>query len=916
MLITSIPVTGMSCANCARLIERKVGALAGVGSAGVDLVSEQLTVSFDPAVVAERDIIALVRRIGYGVALGRVELPILGLQDRVDASRLERLLASQDGVQGARVSLATEQAQVEFLPGRTGVAELAGVIRQAGFDLVPDWEAGPAGDAEAEARSAELARQKRMLLLGLALTLPLIAFSMARDFGLAGFRFDQVLMLVPATVVQFVVGRRFYLRAFRSLRAGAANMDVLIVLGSSAAYGSSLANTLHLVSGGGVYYETGAGIITLISLGKYLELRARGRASAALKALMALGARTACVVRDGAETQVDVRQVVVGDLIVVRPGEKVPVDGIIAAGRSAFDESMITGEAMPVTKGPGDELIGATINREGLVRFEATRVGRNTTLAQILKLVREAQGSKAPIERITDQIGQYFVPAIVVIALGTFLIWFGVAQVGWSRAMINAIAVLVIACPCAIGLATPTAILVGTTKGAEQGILFRNSEALEHAGRVSVVVLDKTGTLTRGEPQVTDILPSPRSGMDPDQLLALAASAEGGSEHPLGRAIVKAARDRQLALAEPGPFLAVSGFGIRASVAGRRVVVGNLRLLQNDGIAVEELLERVALLQDQGKTAMVVAAAEGDGPALAVGVIAVADTLKPGSAEAVADLRRLGMDLVMITGDNLRAAEWTAGQVGIDRVLADVLPGEKAAAIRQLQAAHVAARLPAPVVAMVGDGINDAPALAQADVGIALGTGADVAMAAAGITLVSGDLRGVARAIGLSRGILQTIKENLVWAFFYNLALVPVAAYGLLTPMFAAGAMSFSSIFVVSNSLRLRRFDFEAGASGVLGGRVLRILAPATALGLVLVVPILFMPGGMEIQGASSQGMPPGLMMVMALANASIAVSYFSIPVFLVAFTIKRKDMPFSWVIVMAHPVGPELGALTLRLIP
>ena len=898
---TRIPVTGMSCANCARLIERKVGALAGVASCAVDLAGEQLTVTYDPARVDEAGIIARVRGTGYGVALGRADLPILGLRDRADATGLERLLALQDGVQSAAVSLGAESALVEFLPGRTGIAELAQVIRRAGFDLAPAWEAPGDGDAEGLARAAQLAGQKRMLLLGLALTLPLIGFSMARDFGLAGFRSDLWVMLAAATVVQFGVGRRYYARAWRSLRAGAANMDVLVMLGSSAAYGTSLAATLHLVRGAGVYFETSAGIITLITLGKYLEMRARGKASAALKALLGLGARSACVIRDGVEVQVEAGQVAVGDLIVVRPGEKVPVDGIIAAGRSAFDESMLTGESMPVNRGPGDPVLGATLNCEGTIRFEATQVGRHTALAQIVRLVREDQASKAPIERLTDQIGRYFVPAILVIALGTFLIWSGVARAGWSRAMINAVAVLVIACPCALGLATPTAIMVGTTKGAEHGILFRNSEALEQAGRVDVVVLDKTGTLTRGEPQVTDLLPAPRCGLNPQQLLALAASAELGSEHPLGRAIVRAARSQGLALDGAEQFLAVSGFGARASVGGRRVVIGNLRMLQNDGIATGILEEQVAQLNGEGKTAMAVALGEGRGPARAVGVIAVADTLKPGSAEAVADLRRMGLEVVMLTGDNQRAAEWIARQVGIDRVLAEVLPGEKAAAIRKLQSANLPARLPAPVVAMVGDGVNDAPALAQADVGIALGTGTDVAMAAAGINLIGGDLRGVGRAIALSRGITRTIRENLVWAFFYNLALVPVAAYGLLTPMFAAGAMSFSSLFVVGNSLRLRAYDFDAapGGLGRIGGQVLRTVAPVLTLGLILAVAFLFMPGGMEIQGVRNQGMAPGLMMVMALANASIAVSYFSIPVFLVVFTVKRKDMPFSWVIVL-----------------
>jgi Cu+-exporting ATPase len=709
-------------------------------------------------------------------------------------------------------------------------------------------------------------------------------------------------MLAPATIVQAALGWRYYVRAWNSLRAGAANMDVLVVLGATAAYGSSLAVTLGLAPGPSVYFESAAGILTLVSLGKYLETRAKGRASAALKALMGLGARTARVVRDGVETAVEIGQVQVGDLVVVRPGEKVPVDGIISAGRSTFDESMLTGESMPVGKGPGDEVIGATLNQAGLVRFEATRVGAGTALARIVRMVQEAQGGKAPIEKLTDQIGRIFVPAILVIALATFCLWFGAAHAPWSRAMINAVAVLVIACPCAIGLATPTAVLVGTTKGAGHGILFRNSEALQRAGRVSLVVLDKTGTLTRGEPRVTDILPAP--GLDAAGLLALAAAAELGSEHPLGRALVQAARDQGLSLGEPEQFQAASGFGVRARVAGRRVLVGNLRMLQNDGCQAEGWPERLTPLHDEGKTAMLVAVADGAEPPRVAGIIAVADTLKPGSAEAVAELRRMGLELVMITGDNRRAAEWIAGQVGIERVLAELLPGEKAAAIQRLQAANRDAGVPPPVVAMVGDGINDAPALAQADVGIALGTGADVAMAAAGITLVSGDLRAVGRAIALSRGIMQTITENLVWALFYNLALVPVAAYGLLNPMFAAGAMGFSSLFVVSNSLRLRGYrwrgaDPPRSPARRFGAMALRVLVPVCCLALLLVAPFLFMKGGMEIQGARSAGMSPLLMMVMALANGSIAVSYFSIPVFLAAFTSRRKDMPFSWIIVL-----------------
>jgi Cu+-exporting ATPase len=708
-------------------------------------------------------------------------------------------------------------------------------------------------------------------------------------------------MLALATVVQFTTGLSFYRGAWRSLRRGAANMDVLVALGSSAAYFSSLAVMAGPGTGSGVFFETSAGVITLVSLGKFLERRARRRASAALRELADLQPATARVLREGGETVVPVDLVGVGDLIVVRPGEKVPVDGIITQGRSAFDESMLTGESAPVNRGPGQDVLGASLNCEGQVRFEATKVGRDTTLARILHLVQETQAARAPIQALADQVGRYFVPAVICIALCTFLGWLGVAHAGWSRSMINAVAVLVIACPCAIGLATPTAVMVGTAKGAGQGILIRDGEALEKAGKVAVMVLDKTGTLTTGEPRVTDILPL--AGMGPGELMRLAAAAEAGSEHPLGRAMVKAARDRGLQVPEPLDFQAVSGFGVRASVEGRRVVLGNLRFLRNDRIAVGEAEALVERLNGEGKTAMVVAIQDEGGPPRVAGVIAMADTLKPGAKEAVEELRALGLELVMITGDNLPAALWIAAQVGIERVLAELSPAGKAEAVRALQDVNAAALLPRVLVAMVGDGINDAPALAQADVGIALGTGTDVAKAAAGITLVGGDLRGVGKAVALSRAIMQTIVENLVWALVYNLALIPVAMYGLLSPMFAAGAMAFSSIFVVTNSLRLRGYVFRPAASPRPLGRwygalALRSLMPVGALGMLLVVPFRFMPGGMVIQGVLEPVGSPTLMMVMAMANASIAVSYFSIPVFLLVFARRRKDLPFSWILV------------------
>ncbi len=801
----SLKITGMSCAACAARIEKGLNKQEGVKQANVNFAVEKATVEYDDSLTDSGKIQETIEKLGYGIIMesekygNKVELKLSGMSCAACSAKIEKKLNKTQGIVRAAVNLATEKANIEYDPSTIKVSDIIKIIEGLGYGAEKAEEINK--DTEKEQREKEIRALKFSLIVSVVLSAPLVLAMilgmLKLDSPVVSLLHNQYFQLIIATPVQFIIGFRFYKHAYYALKSKSANMDVLIAMGTSAAYFFSLYNVFFEEAHQGMmknlYFEAAAVIITLILLGKYLEAVAKGKTSEAIKKLMGLQAKTARVLRNGTEEDIPIEDVLPGDIIIVRPGEKIPVDGKILEGNSSIDESMLTGESLPVEKKAGDFVIGATINKFGTFRFEATKVGKDTALSQIIKMVEDAQGSKAPIQKIADKVSGIFVPVVVAIALLTFVIWLLVTG-DVTKAIVSAVAVLVIACPCSLGLATPTAIMVGTGKGAENGILIKGGEHLEMAYKLNAVVLDKTGTITKGEPEVTDIVVIDTS-YEEKEILRLAAITEKSSEHPLGAAIYDHGKKELGNIKDPDRFEAIPGRGVKSVIDGKTIYIGTRKLMLEQGIDMGNVEAAITGLEDEGKTAMLMSIDKK-----LTALIAVADTLKESSKEAIEELKNIGIDVYMITGDNKRTANAIAKLVGITNVLAEVLPENKAEEVEKLKASG-------KIVAMVGDGINDAPALATADIGMAIGTGTDVAIEAADITLMRGDLRTIPAAIRLSRKTMTKIKQNLFWAFFYNIIGIPFAALGLLNPMIAGGAMAFSSVSVVANSLSLKGFE-------------------------------------------------------------------------------------------------------------
>ncbi|MDA2487418.1 heavy metal translocating P-type ATPase [Bacillus cereus] len=798
----NLQISGMTCAACANRIEKGLKKVEGVHEANVNFALEKTKIMYDPTKTNPQQFKEKVESLGYGIVSDKAEFTVSGMTCAACANRVEKRLNKLDGVNKATVNFALESATVDFNPDEVNVNEMKSAITKLGYKLEvkPDDQ-----DASTDHRLQEIERQKKKFIISFILSFPLL-WAMVSHFSFTSFIYLPDMLMNPwvqlalATPVQFIIGGQFYVGAYKALRNKSANMDVLVALGTSAAYFysvylsiQSIGSSEHMTD---LYFETSAVLITLIILGKLFEAKAKGRSSEAIKKLMGLQAKTATVVRDGTEIKILIEEVVAGDIVYVKPGEKIPVDGEIVEGKSAIDESMLTGESIPVDKSIGDVVIGSTINKNGFLKVKATKVGRDTALAQIIKVVEEAQGSKAPIQRVADQISGIFVPVVVMIAIITFAVWMIFVTPGdFGGALEKMIAVLVIACPCALGLATPTSIMAGSGRSAEYGILFKGGEHLEATHRLDTVILDKTGTVTNGKPVLTDVIVA--DGFNENELLRLVGAAERNSEHPLAEAIVEGIKEKKIDIPSSETFEAIPGFGIESVVEGKHLLIGTRRLMKKFNIDIEEVSKSMEALEREGKTAMLIAIDKEY-----AGIVAVADTVKDTSKAAIARLKKMGLDVVMITGDNTQTAQAIAKQVGIDHVIAEVLPEGKAEEVKKLQANG-------KKVAMVGDGINDAPALATANIGMAIGTGTDVAMEAADITLIRGDLNSIADAIFMSKMTIRNIKQNLFWALAYNALGIPIAALGFLAPWVAGAAMAFSSVSVVLNALRLQRVKLK-----------------------------------------------------------------------------------------------------------